>query len=109
MKDRNIELDLIRCIAILFVIFVHFFLHSSFYSTNLGDMGSFLLNIFRWLFFTCVPLFLLLTGYLNNNTKFDKNYVYKLFKVLISYLIIGIICLIFKSRYYDCLWNYQYI
>ena len=99
MKDRNIGLDLIRCIAVLFVIFVHFFLHSSFYSTNLGGIGGFLLNIFRWLFFICVPLFLLLTGYLNNNTKLDKNYIYKLFKVLISYTIIGIICLVFKKLY----------
>ena len=99
MKERSIGLDFVRCIAVCFVIFVHFFLHSAFYSTDLSTAGGFLLNIFRWLFFICVPLFLLLTGYLNNNTKFDKDYIYKLFKVLISYTIIGIMCLLFKKIY----------
>lgn len=99
MKERSIGLDFVRCIAVCFVIFVHFFLHSTFYSTDLSTAGGFLLNVFRWLFFICVPLFLLLTGYLNNNTKFDKDYIYKLFKVLISYTIIGIMCLLFKKIY----------
>lgn len=31
-KQRNINLDIIRCVAVFFVISVHFFLNNGFYS-----------------------------------------------------------------------------
>lgn len=99
-KGRIVGLDIIRSCAIFFVISVHFFLNSNFYQTALTGPGMFVLSCFRWLFFTCIALFLLLTGYLSNSTKFDKNYFYKIFKVLIPYVIIGIISLIFKKVYF---------
>lgn len=99
MKTRVIGLDVVRCVAILLVIFQHFLLYSEFYNVKLNSIGIYFLSCFRWLTLTCVPLFIVLTGYLNNNTKFDKNYFYKLFKLLFSYVIIGIICLIFKKVY----------
>lgn len=99
MKERNVGLDVVRCVAILLVIFQHFLLYSDFYNVELNSMGMYFLSCFRWLTLTCVPLFIVLTGYLNNSAKYDKDYFYKLFKVLISYVIIGIICLIFKKVY----------
>lgn len=70
MKSRVIGLDIIRCVAIIFVFCIHFILYSDFYSTDLNGLGMFLISCFRWLVFNCIPLFLLLTGYLNNNTNF---------------------------------------
>ena len=99
-KKRILSLDIIRCAAIFFVISVHFFLNSDFYQTDLSTGGMFVLSCFRWLFFTCIAIFLLLTGYLNNATKFDKDYFYKIFRVLIPYIIIGIISLMFKKFYF---------
>lgn len=98
-RKRVIDLDLIRFLAIFFVFSVHFFLNSDFYQLSLNSIGTFALSGFRWLFFTCIGLFLLLTGYLNENTKLNRNYIYKLFRILISYFIIGILCLVFKKFY----------
>lgn len=100
-KKRVLGLDIVRCVAIWFVISVHFFVNSDFYVTEVNGAGMYVLSIFRWLFFTCIALFLLLTGYLNDNTKFDRKYFYKLFKVLFSYVIVAVVSLIFKSIYLD--------
>ena len=73
-KKRFIGLDLVRVCAILFVI-----LHHS--VTNLGLMGGDLyskewaLSLFlRELTYSCVPLFLILSGYLQKNKKLSFSY-----------------------------------
>ena len=60
---RKFGIDLIRCIAIFFVVSVHFFINTKFYRSDTTSPYLIPLFIIRNLFFTCVPLFLLLTGY----------------------------------------------
>lgn len=98
-SKRFFGLDLIRCLAVFFVISVHSFIYQEFYSMPLDSKGKLILLIFRSLFFTCVPLFLLLTGYLNGKAELTKKYFVKILKILISYLIIGILCIIY-SRFF---------
>ena len=50
---------------------------------------------FRVIFITCVPLFLLLTGYLHSVKKISvpsRKYYWGLFKVVLSYIVSGIVC-----------------
>lgn len=84
--NRNFSLDLIRTIAVFCVISVHFFLNSGYYNELLtSDMYG--CTYFRNLFMVCVPLFLLLTGYLMNGKQATKSYFLGINKVLILYLI----------------------
>lgn len=99
MKKRNINLDIIRTIAIFFVISVHFFLNTPFYTKILHSRIDIVLLFIRYIFFTCVPLFLLLTGYLQDREEVNKKHYLKLTKIIVSYLIIGLICLSFKRHY----------
>jgi len=100
MKKRYFGLDLIRAIAVLFVPAVHFFKNSSFYDVNLVGKKMFVLTFFRWLFFLCVPLFLLLTGYLKSNVEPGKKGYFKgLVKIITSYVFISIVSLIFRKFY----------
>lgn len=99
MKNRFASLDLIRAVAVFFVISVHFFLNTGFYDTHINSFEWWPLIFIREIFFTCVPLFILLSGYLCINKKFDSNYLYKIFKLIFSYLIVGIICLLFRKFY----------
>jgi surface polysaccharide O-acyltransferase-like enzyme len=96
---RNSGLDLVRFIAILFIPSVHFFLNNGFYNTNVKGIEMFFMIIFRWLFYLAVPLFLLLTGYLNKNKKLNKDYYKNIYKVLISYIFISIICILVRKIY----------
>ena len=67
-QNRIIGLDLVRSCAILFVIAGHFFvLNTPFKNTDFGGFSMFLQAMSIPLFMTGVPLFLLLTGYLNIN------------------------------------------
>lgn len=91
-QNRQIGLDIIRTSAIFFVLSVHYFLYSNFYTTlEVKGIYSFILIFFRWLFYCCVPLFLLLTGYLNINKKYSCNYFKKLFFIFFDFTITLII------------------
>ena len=91
-KERDIKLDLIRSLAIIFVISVHSLGNSGFYNQPINGVSMFLSEVLRCLFITCVPLFLLLTGYLNNNSQPSKGYYFKLLNVVIVYIICGMVC-----------------
>ena len=66
--NRSVKLDLIRCIAVFEVISVHFFLNNGFYNQTICK-SLFSQVCFRTLFMTCVPLFMILTGYLMNKKE----------------------------------------
>lgn len=94
MENRSIRLDLIRCIAVFEVISVHFFLNNGFYNQTIYK-PLFNQICFRTLFMTCVPLFMILTGYLMNKKELNKQYYSKIGRVLIIYLYSSVACLIY--------------
>lgn len=80
-------LDVTRCVAVLFVVAVHFFLYSGFYSWPLTNRNMFILSAMRWIFFSCVPLFLVLSGYLLNRRQANASHYIKGIRILFEYLI----------------------
>lgn len=96
---RLTSLDLIRFFAILFVPSVHFFLNNGFYETKVTGIGMFISILFRWMFYICVPLFMLLTGYLKRKSKLNKEYYKRIKSILYSYFLISIICILFRKFY----------
>lgn len=97
---RVAELDIIRALAAIFVVSVHYLLNTNFYSMNLSGKGMIILTFLRNFLLTCVPLFLLATGYLNRNKEPNKEYYKGIIKVIISYVFICIICIIFRKFYF---------
>lgn len=53
MKQRNINLDLIRCLAVFFVISVHFCLNSGFYDLPCSGLRMLFMCILRTVY---IPL-----------------------------------------------------
>lgn len=99
-KLRILGLDIIRSLAILFVIAGHFFvLHTPFRSTNFEGLSLFLQAGLIPLFQTGVPLFIMLTGYLNTNKISEKKYYRGMWKVLIAYVFFSILTLVFRKYY----------
>lgn len=70
----NPSLDLIRSVAILFVMSQHFMLNSHFWNTSFDGVSMYLQGFFLIIFQVAVPFFLLLTGYLNCNKKLYNKY-----------------------------------
>lgn len=90
-KDRNYGLDILRVIAIISVLSVHFFLNTKYYVVSKNGIGMKMQFVIRNIFMICVPLFILLTGYLNNNKKYDKKFFKGLLNVIIIWLFYSII------------------
>ena len=90
-KERILGLDLIKAIAILFVIGVHFFIYTDFYTTNVTGYSMISQVFLRTLFICAVPLFLILMGYFSKDTKYSKSFFKKLVGLLTLYLLYGLI------------------
>lgn len=94
---RSAGLDIVRSAAVFFVVSVHFFYNNGYYSQELEGVNMFLMTAMRWLFYSCVPLFLILSGFLMNRKKPDKAYYMKIFRILGEYLMACILCNLFKT------------
>ena len=100
--NYDLNLDLIRIVAVFLVISVHFFLNNGFYQQKIVGNAMYFMTIMRTFFMTCVPLFLLLTGYLmspKNYFPVKRSYFFHLTKILGVYLITTIIILLFQKYY----------
>lgn len=95
-SSRSLGLDIIRCLAILFVIGAHFFINTDFNKTQFNSPSMFVQGMLQTLTMTNVPLFLMLTGYLNLNKRVNRKYYKNGLRVIISYLIISAITILVR-------------
>lgn len=105
-KNRDIGLDITRIVAFVSVVSVHFFLNSSFYGTPVLGKRMYAMTIMRTAFMVCVPLFMILSGYLlcGRNVQLGKKgelkkYIYKGGDTVATYVIATIFILIFRRAY----------
>ena len=96
-KERNLNLDLIRCVALLMVPIMHSLDHTGLYDQQLyGAANQFMIAV-KTLFTTCIPLYVMLSGFLNNRKALSARYYLGLIRILGVYLICGIACLAFEQ------------
>ena len=98
-KARDVRLDIIRIFSLFCVIAVHFFLNSGFYNEIVIGKKMYIMSIIRSFFIICVPMFIMLTGYLVNGKTLSKKYYKGIIKILIIYLICSIIYSLFGKFY----------
>ena len=80
-SKRNPAMDIVRCIALFFVVAVHFFLNTGYYEEIIQGPSLFVMTLLRSGFMICVPLFLVLSGYLMRNRTPSVAYYKKIFKI----------------------------
>lgn len=95
-KTRDPALDIIRCIAYLCVVCVHFFLYTGFYDTAVSGTHMLVMTIMRNSFLICVPLFMMLTGYLIQSEETNKVYYLKIVRIIYTYIIASLICGLYR-------------
>ena len=93
---RDFGLDLVRAAAGVLTLSVHFFLNSGFYDAPVSGGAMLAACVARMLCMTCVPLFLLLTGYTCIGRVWSKRYYWKLLPVLLTYALAGAACVAFR-------------
>lgn len=93
-KERNLNLDLIRCLAVFSVLSIHFFYNNGFYGEPQLGGRMYLMTVIRTFFCICVPLFMILSGYLMNQKELSRKYYKGIWKIIIIYLLASIACAI---------------
>lgn len=96
LNSRNSSLDIVRIAAAFAVLSVHFFLHNGFYSQVVSGFPMYIAVTMRTLFSVCVPLFLILTGYLMCKKTLSRKYYKGIVKTLIVFVLSTIACILFK-------------
>ena len=95
-KQREFGLDLARAAAVVLVLSVHFFLNSGYYDLPLQGVGMTLASMVRMACMTCVPLFIMLTGWLCIDRRWSLGYFLKLLPILLTYVLAGCLCMGFN-------------
>ena len=101
IEKRTASLDLARLSALFCVISVHFFLHNGYYGEPCNGWRMYLLTLLRCSFMVCIPLFLLLTGYLLNGRTFCKKHYLGIDKTIGVYLLCSVLCVVMKKYYFN--------
>ena len=98
--QRICGLDLVRVVAIFFVIGGHFFSINTSYR-NVPFLGGslFIQGMMNSVFMVGVPLFMMLTGYLNIKKTPTKKYYKGMVRVLVAYLVFSIVTILFRNYY----------
>ncbi len=100
-KPRFTGIDIVKILACFLVVAVHFFRSSGFYTMTITEQVGTVAIYGRWIAFTCVPLFMITTGFLMKNKKLSGRYYLGILRVLCIYIAISLICVIFNKYYYD--------
>ena len=98
--QRICGLDLIRMVAIFFVIAGHFFsLNTDYRNVPFQEVSLFIQGMMNSVFMVGVPLFMMLTGYLNIKKTPTKKYYKGMLRVLVAYLIFSIVTILFRTYF----------
>lgn len=109
-EGRDPALDIIRVCAFLFVVSVHFFLNCGYYDVCVSGTAMYLATFPRAFFMICVPLFMMLTGYLTGDRVSCRNYYRKLIDTLGVYILASLCCAVYKLYIgEESFWLYQLV
>lgn len=97
LSKRNTALDITRIVAMLSVVSIHFFLNSGYYSEPMIGTKMLLLTILRTAFVFCVPLFIMLSGYLLNKKTLSGKYYLGIAKTLGIYVLASLACILYDA------------
>ncbi len=97
-KPYYAGIDIVKILAVFMVVCIHFFLYNGFYQTPITDTSYYAPIAFRWISYTCVPLFMISTGYLMKNKKLSGKYYLGLIKIIVLYLVVSVICINFRQN-----------
>lgn len=96
---RNASLDIIRGFAVVLVACLHSIGNGSLTANHISGVSGYLLTGLWLLSASCVPLFLMLSGYLQNRKMPTVKYYVNYLHIYIPYLLLGVISLTVGALY----------
>lgn len=99
-KVRETNPDLIRCIALFFVMGVHFYTHCNIYNAGYTGAAAFLSELMRTMFTPALALFLMLSGYFQRQKRLSARYYLGILRLLEMYIICAVLELLYQRFYF---------
>lgn len=96
-KSRIAGIDIVKSLAVFFVVAVHFFLNTKYYSSPLDNFTMLFQAGVRRIVLTSVPLFVLSTGYLEYKKDTSNGFYRKIFRVIVPYALITVVYILFGA------------
>ena len=91
MKERDSRIDVIRLVALASLITVHFIKNMELYRVIVIGRRWLFVCLLRQFGMCCIPLFLLITGYLMKEKVYSKGYYRKIIRTLVIYVMASVI------------------
>ena len=91
LKKRDSSLDLVRIVGLLLVLSVHFMARLNFNHIPMSGTVPYIMCLMRTVFMACVPIFLVLSGYLMNRKTYGKGYYKNLIHTLGIYILASVV------------------
>ena len=86
-KKHDINLDFVRAVAALFIVFSHFFDNTGLYEFDTAFPIKLASIGLRMIVGTCVAMFIMLTGYLCSEKKLSARYYLGFLRIYLVYLV----------------------
>ena len=100
-KQRNSSIDLQRILAFFFVVCLHSILNIGFTACINRGKTMLVLNILYVLFYSCVGLFIMMTGFLQTKKTVSVKYYTGVIRTLVLYVMCSAVCMTYKVIEYD--------
>ncbi len=100
VKPYYAGIDIVKILAVFMVVCIHTYLYDGMYYEPVTSEKFMLPIALRWISYTCVPLFMISTGYLMKNKKFSGKYYLGLIKIIVIYIIVSLICMKFNHEHF---------
>ena len=98
--DRLSGLDILRSLAIFLVMITHMFNYTGILSMDIHTFNWAISDVLHYISMICVPLFLLLTGYLQSKREFNIKHYSSIIPILVSYFGISAINAVLTVKFF---------
>ena len=99
IKKRDPNLDFIRCIALFFVMGVHFCTHCNIYNAGYTGFIAFFTDALRTMYVPALALFIMLNGFFQSKKTLSVKYYLGILKLFEMYLLCSVLNMLY-SRFY---------
>lgn len=94
-KKRDSRIDIIRLVALALLIMLHFILKMELYQDTVQGSRWMLICVIRQFGMCCIPLFLLMTGYLMCKADYQSGYAKRIVRTLFIYVFASVMSNLF--------------
>lgn len=99
IAKRDINLDVLRCLSLFFVLAVHFLTHCGIYDAGYTGVTAFLSDTLRNFYAPALGIFIMLNGFLQFRRKLSSNYYLGILRLYEMYLVCSVAHILYNVFY----------